>query len=306
MRFLGVGLSLAGIGFVGRSVVVHWPTVRDALGGIAPLWCTAALGSGVAGMVIMAVAWRPVLGSLGEYRPYRQVVSMYFRGEVAKYVPGGVWSLVGRSELARRTGAEASVAYSSVVLSLALLWVASAALAGALLPFAMRAEWAIAALGLAALGVVAMHQRFLQMAVGMIGRLQRRSTLITVPSWGRCVRLLIAYLPAWLCVGTATWALARAVHADLGWGEVVWATTTSWLVGFLAVPVPGGIGVREAVFASALVTHPVALSATIALLARFLFTLIDTSGAVVFWATTVKGSDLRARDAVDSRREPPR
>jgi len=58
----------------------------------------------------------------------------------------------------------------------------------------------------------------------------------------------VVYVPVWLLVGTATWAVARALDPSAAWIDVAPAAVASWLVGFLAVPVPGGVGVREAAF----------------------------------------------------------
>jgi uncharacterized membrane protein YbhN (UPF0104 family) len=56
----------------------------------------------------------------------------------------------------------------------------------------------------------------------------------------------------------------------------------SWVVGFVLVPVPGGVGVREAAFV-ALVGGgvPSGVRATIAIVARLVFMLVDALGAVL-------------------------
>jgi hypothetical protein len=63
---------------------------------------------------------------------------------------------------------------------------------------------------------------------------------------------------------------------------MLFVTSTSWLVGFVVVGVPGGIGVREAVFtslASPIIGTPLAVS--LALLSRVVFIAVDLVGALV-------------------------
>jgi hypothetical protein len=55
------------------------------------------------------------------------------------------------------------------------------------------------------------------------------------------------------------------------------ATTLSWTAGFVAVPVPAGAGVREAVFVAAS-GLPAGLGATIAVGSRLAFLLVDVAG----------------------------
>ena len=60
------------------------------------------------------------------------------------------------------------------------------------------------------------------------------------------------------------------------------AAMLSWVVGFVLVPVPGGVGVREAAFV-ALVggSVPAGVRATAAVVARLAFMLVDALGAVL-------------------------
>jgi hypothetical protein len=92
------------------------------------------------------------------------VIAWYYSGEIGKYVPGGVWPVVGRGELARRGGVPAGRAYSGVVLSLAALYLADLGLASLLVPLdlAHQAESpaALALLVLLPLGLAALHEAF--------------------------------------------------------------------------------------------------------------------------------------------------
>ena len=77
------------------------------------------------------------------------------------------------------------------------------------------------------------------------------------------------------------------------------AAMFSWVVGFLLVPVPGGVGVREAAFV-ALVggSVPAGIRATVAVVARLAFMLVDAAGALIGgavvrrWDSGPPGSDV--------------
>jgi uncharacterized membrane protein YbhN (UPF0104 family) len=71
------------------------------------------------------------------------------------------------------------------------------------------------------------------------------------------------------------------------------AAVVSWVVGFVAVPVPGGVGVREAAFL-ALAGLPAGIGATVALVARLMFMGIDALGAAAAFTKS------RSRRAVPS------
>jgi uncharacterized membrane protein YbhN (UPF0104 family) len=80
----------------------------------------------------------------------------------------------------------------------------------------------------------------------------------------------------------STSVTASAFGAKIGLLDMLFVTSTSWLAGFVVVGVPGGIGVREAVFtslASPIIGTPLAVS--LALLSRVVFIAVDIIGALV-------------------------
>jgi uncharacterized membrane protein YbhN (UPF0104 family) len=55
----------------------------------------------------------------------------------------------------------------------------------------------------------------------------------------------------------------------------------SWVVGFVLVPVPGGVGVREAVFVAAAGSLDPGIAAAAAIVARAIFVVVDALGAAI-------------------------
>ncbi|OWY61332.1 hypothetical protein B7486_64330, partial [cyanobacterium TDX16] len=83
-------------------------------------------------------------------------------------------------------------------------------------------------------------------------------------------------------VAAATWCTARALDPSPSVAPIVFATLASWVVGMVVLPVPGGLGVREAVFATLASTAlPVGVAATVAVVARLVFMLADAAGVAL-------------------------
>jgi uncharacterized membrane protein YbhN (UPF0104 family) len=113
-------------------------------------------------------------------------------------------------------------------------------------------------------------------------RVMKRKLAVTIPPWSASMGLVLRYIPAWLLIGTSTWCIARAFDPHVGWMAIAPAAMLSWVVGFVLVPVPGGVGVREAAFV-ALVggSVPAGVRATVAIVARLAFMLVDAVGALI-------------------------
>lgn len=279
-----VGAVVGGIGllFVVRTLVVEAPDVRDAIGGGNLWYVPAALVTAGAGMVAVALPWRSAIALLGGRLDRAEVVARYFSGELGKYVPGSVWAVVGRGELARRRGVDAAAAYGSVGLSLLGLYLAALLVAAVTLPAALasgsdRRPWLL--LLLLPIGLLALHHAVTERLVLAVERVRGRPLDLSVPSWRQALGLVVRYVPAWLLIGTSTWFVVLVMGGGVGWPEVLFATTLSWFAGFAAVPVPGGVGVREAVFVALTPELDGGVSAAAALTARLLFVLVDGVGA---------------------------
>ncbi|HEV7762072.1 MAG TPA: lysylphosphatidylglycerol synthase transmembrane domain-containing protein [Acidimicrobiales bacterium] len=273
---------IAGV-FVGRALVREWDEVSSSLSDASPGWIVVAVVLAIAGMTAIALPWRRALHLLGAELSWGQTIARYYLGEVGKYVPGGVWPVLGRGELARRAGVGRAPAYSSVALSLITLYLAAMFLALLGVP-AMMGEgsgggyfWVLLLLPL---GLVGLHHAVLERVRGLGERVLRRPINTTIPPWRATLSLVVLYVPAWLLIGTATWAIARGLGQDVAWLDVAPAAVLSWIVGFVLVPVPGGVGVREAAFVAAVSGMDSGVAAATAVLARAVFVLVDALGAL--------------------------
>jgi len=280
----GLLLGGAAVGFVVRRLIKDWPQVSDQIGDAEVAWLVIAVLCAIAGMTSIGWGWRHVMLTLGVDVPLRTVVPWYYVGELGKYVPGGVWPVLGRGELARRGGVPKGRAFTSVALSLGMLYLAAMFAAAAFLPFALAggeglSAWMLVLLALPA-GVAVLHHAVLERLVRVATRVTKRSIDVEIPRWKDSLVLVARYIPTWLFIGTATYAVARSITVDVSYPRMMFATILSWVVGFLAVPVPSGAGIRETVlFASAGVPETIALTTAVG--SRIIFVLVDVLGAVV-------------------------
>lgn len=280
----GLVLGGAAVFFVLRRLIADWPEVSDQIGDADWRWLAVAALCAIAGMTSIGWGWKHVLSTLGVDRPLRTMIPWYFVGELGKYVPGGVWPVLGRGELAQRNDVPRSRAYASVALSLGMLYLAAMFTATAFLPFALSggsgfSPWMLVLLALP-VGIGLLHHDVLEWLMGVAGRRLNRTIDVEVPRWKDSLGLVLRYVPTWLFVGFATYAVARSISADISFPRMMFATILSWIVGFLAVPVPSGAGIRETVLYAAS-GAPKSVAITTAVGARMIFVLVDVVGAAL-------------------------
>lgn len=253
----GVSLFAIGFGLCLATGLRERDRVADAIGTASVAWLAAGLVGAIATMLVISSGWGRCLAALGRGRPVGQVLGWFFVGELGKYVPGAVWSILGRGELAHRGGIERPVAYRSVALSLFALYAAT----------------------VVPLAIAAAHPRVQEAAIGVTRRVTGGRIDPRPLPWAALARLVLGYVPAWVLVAATTGAVVSAYGQEPGW-QAPAAAIVAWVCGFLAVPVPAGAGVREAVFVAISGIEP-GLALTVAVTARLLYLIADLGAAAI-------------------------
>ncbi len=278
--FGGIAIGLVGLAFAIYALTNAWDELANAE--LRPQALVVAVVVGLVGMMTIGLNWVRILRGNGESVRPRNGLRWYFVGQLGKYIPGGLWAVLGRGELAARGGVGRPVAYTSVGISLATTYSAAASAGAVFLALGasslgVRLGW----LALSAATVIAAVVGLSEPAVRRIGNfISRFGFEGELPSTTpvRSLLAVVLTMPAWLCIGGATALAGDALGFSLDVGQVIAATCYSWLAGFLVVPTPGGLGVREAAFI-ALFPGTTEEAAAIAVTARIMFIVIDMSGA---------------------------
>ena len=275
---VGVVIGVAGVGFVVRTLVSRSGEVADSWSALEAPRLLLAVGLGAGAMWWIGRLWSGLLVGGRPRPPTRHTMAWYFTGQLGKYVPGGIWPIVGRSEMAVRGGVERATAYAATALSMATTYGAAALVGG----IGSLVSWRHPVAGVASLTLVV--GAALAPSVPLLGSIATRlfSRLDTPPSTILLVRLVGAHAPSWVLVSLATQVTASAFGADIGFAHMLCAASLSWLVGFLVVGVPGGIGVREAVFVVLVSPSvPTGVAVSVAIASRVVFIVVDAACAVI-------------------------
>jgi len=279
---LGIAVGVAGIAFVVRTLVDKWDEVSDAFRqmDVVPLLASLLLALGA--LTIIGSTWATILKHRDHRVSTTRALSWYFTGQLGKYVPGGIWAVVGRAEMAVRGGTQRSDAYVSTGVSMMTTYLASAVVicAGSLL------SWTYPIVGISLLiggvfGLALYAQPSIHSAVLRLSMKFLPNGIVLAP-WKVLLRYTALHTPAWILMSLSTSITAAAFGAQISITEMFFYTATSWLIGFVAIGVPGGIGVRESVF-TALATPTIGapLAVSIALASRFVFIIADIVGALI-------------------------
>jgi uncharacterized membrane protein YbhN (UPF0104 family) len=136
-------------------------------------------------------------------------------------------------------------------------------------------EWLL--VGLIPLAVVGAHPAVFSRLLNVARRATKGRVNLDTPSWSRMLGLIATSVPAWVLVGISYEFVARALGFDQSPVRIAFAAVAAWIIGFLAVPVPAGVGLRELLFVAAC-GLPAGPAAAVAAGARLIFVLVDGVG----------------------------
>ena len=280
---IGLIIGLAGMAFLLRTMWTHRDEMKDSFSHLTWSSLVGAVFFAFMSMSYLGWMWGRLLLRRGYKVPRAQLVSWYYTGQLGKYVPGGVWAVVGRAEMAVRGGVPRADAYSVTGLSMFTTYSAAALCAalGSLLswerPIIGAALLLALLFGLSVYAIEPLRQRL----VGLLRKVTSGTNELTAPK--DMLALTIVQVPAWIMISLSTTITAHAFGAEVGVLHMFFVSSLSWLIGFLVIGAPGGLGVRESIFTgllSATVGTSTALSLAVA--SRMIFVSVDFLGALIF------------------------
>lgn len=281
-----IGFVVAALGAAVAAVWLSWPDVQQALWRLDTSLVVVAVLVSPVYMVATMFAWRVLLTDLGSRLPLKDAVVVFFLSQLGKYVPGSVWGVVASAEMGadRKVPRRQSLTAMGVTLLLSVVSGLGLGAVGLLLaPRDARAQYEVVLWLLPVLAVVALPPVTNRLARVALRLLRRPGLDQPITARGSLGSLAWA-IAAWLLAGTQVWALGVAAGMESSLRAYIVCTgayALAWSLGFLFVPVPAGVGIREVVLAALMASMlDQGGVLVVVLLSRVILTLVDVGLAV--------------------------
>lgn len=310
LRILSWILAAVVVVIVGRTLAHGLLELRNHPLPRSPRWGLVILSGAVflSGHAVLVQTWRSMLVCWDARLPFWSAARIWSVSNLARYLPGKIWNIGAMGAMSRNVGISPLAASGSAILStlvnLLAGFVVSVIAGRALLEQSSNGRGALAIL------IVAIASAMLLLAPWMmpriapvIARLARRPVEATLP--GRAVvYALVGNIVAWLLYGAAfqLFVFGLLGTASGGYAEYLAAYTISYILGYLFLFAPAGIGVREGVMVTVLTYAGLASApeaALVALTSRVWLTLLEVVPGFVFWTHAAVNRRPPTRDPSD-------
>lgn len=268
--------------FLGKSIVSQWDVVRAQPWTIHIVWLLASALVSWLGVIWLMYLWRVVIVFLSG-RPLEFWVAYRIAAlaNLGKYLPGKVWSVMGLIYFLTKEGHPAPAAIAATVLHQAYTIVSGVLFVSMVLGVKVWGHVPVAIVAATlAIALVILYPPIFEQLLNRGLRLMKRDPVILRISFLHAITLYAGYTVAWVIYGTGFWLMSKGLGIPAGsFWPVVASYGGAYLVGFLALFAPGGLGVREGMLAVMLGPYlPAGLPATVAVLSRLWMTLIELVG----------------------------
>lgn len=297
-----VAWRLAQLGAIALILFFVWYALRKDLPGIAitlrtirvrPLPLIASCSIVFVSYAVLIETWRQVVGAWGGTLTFGEAARIWFISNLGKWLPGKIWQITAMGAMSQRAGVSAIAAVGSSILIAVINVLAGVALVFLTAGNALNiAPAVLAVLGGIAI-VVTLVPNVVPAAARRLAKLFKRDI-----SWPpiRQRSIVIAYVGcaiAWVLYGVAFQLFCASVVPGLTGApsDYVAVFTASYIAGYLFLPAPGGVGVREAVLVALLARYGAATTATaavIAVLSRVWLTALELLPGLLLLARSPK------------------
>ena len=292
LRWAVVAVILA---FLVQTLLRSWNAVDTA----SLKWNWLGLGAAMAALLILQnlylADWMILLRGMGLSLSRRRAFAVFHQSLVARFVPGNIWHVIGRTYMTAADGLPPALVIGSMAVENALLLITSVVVFGVTFPFwgspdQSRALWYLAVIPPICLVVYPpVLNRLLNLGLAALGKPAVELTL--------CYRAALAaaalHIFARAVGGVALFLIVTSVHpmsVARGLPAVIGIHALSYAIGFASFITPSGLGVREAASAYLLSSYmPLPTAVVISLLARFMWTISEVTNAGL--AVLVRGPD---------------
>jgi len=236
--------------------------------------------------------WRYILVILGENISFMNAWRITVYSQIFRYLPGKLWQYMGKVYWGNKIGLSNKNILLSTFLETIFLMGGSFIASLFSLPLFIQKGYLAKGYVLIILPLIAvpfvliLNPRVLNKIFSLVGnKFLTKAMVITFPC-RKIVLLILLYLFLWMLLGFQLFLLVLSLY-KIPFSQYLYLSSfnaLSWLVGFLSILAPSGIGVKEGVFILGFkIVVPVSFAIICAIVIRFYTIITDVVITVVFF-----------------------
>ncbi len=279
-QVIGWVVTILALVFVGRWLLKLDHSVWQSLRHLRVIWLVGSVLVFQVWFLLRYFAWEFIVQRHGSEAQRHQTLKTWTLSELARYVPGNVWSFAAKYRGSVDGGAKPAAALQALGIE-GFSQMTGAAITAVLL-YDVHHLWWIAVV------ILLIFPFLVPFLIQLLSKWKRWSEVPKI-SVLESLGLLLWYGVVWLVFGLATamiyWSFPNVPVVTLLW--LTGVNVAAWFIGYVTLITPMGLGVREVAFVKLTArVIPNAMASLIALVTRLWFVLSEIVflGFVLIWS----------------------
>lgn len=283
LRAIAVAVIGAAVYFVVRTVVRDWAVISEYEWSLKWWLLLASIAIGCAASFVNAKVMQRIMKAFGARVPFSRFGFLFMAANFGRYVPGKVAQIAGLLVFMKREGVPRTVTFASMVVYQGLLILVAGIVGISLVGpeiitkaapgISIWVVFAAAIVGIV-LTIPSIMERIVNLGLGLLKR-ERIVYDLSIRDWAVA---FIALVIGWILFGIA-FAVMNASITGLEIAQFPYACgafVLAFMIGWLVLIAPGGLGVREGILLLILAAiYPSGIAGLIATVARVWIFIIE-------------------------------
>ncbi len=229
--------------------------------------------------------WYRILLFLNETPPFICIWRANMYANIMRYVPGRIWNYLGKIHWVSKNGISEKKVLLSSFLDLLFLLIGSSLTALYSIKLFLSPKLIFLLYVGIVLILICIHPGIIQAVINRVGRRWVPAGFTLKFSYTQMLLLTLAYTILWISMGIQLYLIIRSFYPlDIRYLPLLTSINSgAWLIGYISIIAPSGIGVREGTFVLIFKNiAPVSIAVLCALANRLFILVNDLAIALLF------------------------
>ncbi|MEO0075546.1 MAG: lysylphosphatidylglycerol synthase domain-containing protein [candidate division WOR-3 bacterium] len=285
-RILGVFIIIIFFYFIIKSLYENWYNLKEAKLRFEIYYLLLSYIMMFITFILVAFTWKKNLQMLNENISLITAIKINAISVLPKYAPGKVWGIIGKVYLAKKEGISEHSSVITISLETILYLLSGIILFLVTSLSIIKSNFTyLYYLLIIPICLIAIYPPILIRITNFFLKLFKRPTIDIMPHYYQILILLLLYMLSWILQGIGVFFLISSFYS-IPFKSILIISglhAFSWVVGFLSIIAPAGLGVKEGIFSYFLsYILPVGIAAISSLLVRIWGTIGELLYFLIF------------------------
>ncbi len=236
--------------FLGRTLVTNWNRLDFSLSEVNYFYVFLSVMFFAIAWIAAAISWGYITEKLKKPLGYKQATKIWVLSQSARYIPGSVWQVFGRVYMGEKKGLGKGETLASVAIETSNLIISSVLIFVISIPFWTKTSSIVKYypyLGASLLVFGFLHPRIFNGVTNFFVHRLDKKEKNAFYNFAEIIKMLLPYVAVWVIFGLGFYFLIVSFKGifTINLAVATGIFALSWVIGFLFVIAPGGLGARE-------------------------------------------------------------